>query len=78
MACAASTDGDVAYWYTDGPDPGKWPIVLRDRNGARWEAYPMSLVELLLGIYTDTLGDRFAEAGYLTTPIRFEADPFPG
>jgi len=76
VACAMSANGDVAYWYTSGPEPGEWPIVLRDRNGARWRTYPVSLVELLLGIYTGTVDDRFATAGYLKAPIRFETQPF--
>ena len=43
-----------------------------------WQTYQMSLVELLLGIYTGTLEARFAQAGYLTVPIRFEVQPFRG
>jgi len=78
MACATTTNGDVAYWYTDGPDPGEWPIVLRNSAGDRWETFEMSLVELLLGIFTGTVAEHFARAGWARQPIRFAAHPFTG
>ncbi|HEY3505233.1 MAG TPA: hypothetical protein VGN37_20915 [Actinocatenispora sp.] len=76
MACAVTSNEDVAYWYTRGDDPDAWPLVFRDRDGRAWRTYDMSLLEFLLGVFDGRLEPRLAEAGYAGDELVFDPDPF--
>lgn len=77
LPCAVDEDAGILYWHAAGPDPDGWTVVYRDEDGDSWLPYPLSLVGFLLAVFTGGLPELgYAEAGYVSGPIRFERDPF--
>jgi hypothetical protein len=76
LPCAVDEDAGVLHWHAAGPDPDRWTVVYRDEDGDRWYPFDLGLVAFLHAVFTGGLpGLGYAEAGYLSGPVRFEPLP---
>jgi hypothetical protein len=78
LMCFGGTETqDALYWFTDGEDPDRWPVVFRDQAGYEWRQYDLSLVGFLLALFTREIAPAaYAEAGYLRDDVVFEPNPW--
>lgn len=69
--CATDEDAGLLYWDTAAPDPDAWTVVYRDEDGDAWHPYDLTLVGFLHAVFTGALDLGYAEAGYLSSTVRF-------
>jgi hypothetical protein len=75
--CAGTETQDALYWYVNGEDPDRWPIVHRDQEGYRWQQYDTPLTGFLTDLFTGQVTPSdYAAAGYLTQPVEFDPNPW--
>lgn len=70
---------DALYWFADGEDPDRWPVVFRDEQAYEWLQYDLSLAGFLLALFTREIEPAdYTSSGHLQDEIVFEPNPWRG
>ena len=80
LMCFGSTETqDTLYWFTDGEDPDRWPVVFQDEQASEWLQYDLSLAGFLLALFNREIEPAdYAAAGYLGDGLVFDPNPWRG
>jgi len=51
IAWGGDSSADILCWPATDSDPDKWPVVVWNRDDARWTEYPCGMVEFLCRLF---------------------------
>lgn len=63
---AGSEQADQFYWLTEGPDPDRWPILMREEIPDSWQRFDGTTAEFIYRMLTDRQ-HPFSTARYFDT-----------